>query len=121
MKKINTILLLTISYLLPTYTQAAHRVTWCFNKPFDIKCVDQKNGNFSLDGTLYFKGKKYNFGARRAYGKDWCFPALEKIIVIMSAKEFCLEAEVVEEMEDYLTVENFSSERGRWSYFIDEQ
>ena len=113
-KKISIILFLNL-YAFSTH--AVHRVSYCFNNPIKMKCVDQENGNFSLEGQFKFEGKKYDIGTRRAYEASWCFPALNKIISIMTAKTFCLEAEVIEKTSTYLTIENFSSEKGKWSYF----
>ena len=41
---------------------------YCLKSPANIECVDQENGNFSLDGYFQQEGKNYTFGARRPYG-----------------------------------------------------
>lgn len=113
-KKISLFSILVFSIL---SGKAAYKVSYYLDRPIEMKCVNQKNGNFSLEGHFKFEEKNYVITARRAYSKGWCEHALNKVGVIMSAKKFFLEAEAIETEDTHITIERFSSEKGSWNYF----
>ena len=94
--------------------------SFCFGQPVLFECVDQGNGNFSLEGEFSQNNKSYFINARRAYGEDWCRDALSKIQQAMSAEKFCLDVEVIEIDDTDLTIEKVYSNKARWSFLLED-
>lgn len=111
---------LTLLFLMffSIHANAVGVIDYCFNKPINFVCVDQMNGNYSLDGSFSSRDILYTISARRAFSQDWCENSLEKIQHVMKYKNFCIEAEVIEKNSKHLTVNQVYNSKARWSYFI---
>lgn len=97
---------------------AVGAIDFCFKEPTHFKCVDQKNGNFSLEGHFKLDSILYSVSARMAYGQDWCEDALKKIKQVMLKNRFCIEGEILNKSSRHLTVNQVYNSKDRWTYFI---
>lgn len=114
MRKISFVVLALLFF---NYSHAEMLATHCFDQPSEFKCVDQENGHFSLEGKYQYNGKDFAVSARRAWDKEWCYSTLQKIKQIMSKNSFCIDSEIINQNDTYLTLEKIYTAKNEWSYF----
>ncbi|MCB0421243.1 MAG: hypothetical protein KDD61_09610 [Bdellovibrionales bacterium] len=111
-------IILLFLFVFSIQANAVGVIDYCFNKPIHFDCVDQMNGNYSLDGSFFSRDILYTISARRAFGQDWCENSLEIIKHVMKSEDFCIEAEVIEKNSKHLTINQVYNSKARWTYFI---
>ncbi len=105
-------------------------VSFCSQELISLECIDQDHTTidpdndriyrlFSFEGKFIYLGNEYSFSTRRPSIMESCFELMEKIKLITSTEQFCVQTEDRFEDDFYVTLEGFFSSKGAWTYFED--